>query len=289
MTQTRPCPLCRTEQIARSRPVRHGYSLVDCASCGLTRLSPMPAPAALQAIYAEDYFADVGEVHGYRDYQALRPGIEHSYRRRLRRIAAAMQNYAAPARRIHEIGPGLGYGLPLAQEIFPGAAISASDISPDAVAACRAAGWQVGLSDPLGCSDIPAEPVDLLYGFDVIEHIPEPGSFAAWAATCIRPGGFLAVTTPDMHHPLNRLLGMGSPSIKVPQHVCYYTTATLTRLFEAEFSLCTAPWDWQSARAGFVASRLIQATGVKARTHTGGPVITVPSGMRLFMLRRHDS
>jgi SAM-dependent methyltransferase len=63
----------------------------------------------------------------------------------------------------------------------------------------------------------------------VLEHLPNPGAFLARAATVLKPGGVCIVLVPNFRSLAVRCLGSKYRYI-LPQHVNYFTLATLSRL-----------------------------------------------------------
>ena len=70
----------------------------------------------------------------------------------------------------------------------------------------------------------------------VLEHLLEPGPFLAKARSVLKPEGLCFVLVPNMKSLAARLLGARYRYV-YPQHLNYFTRATLTRLVEPHFSL----------------------------------------------------
>ena len=70
----------------------------------------------------------------------------------------------------------------------------------------------------------------------VLEHLLEPGQFLAKAESVLKPDGLCFVLVPNMKSLAARLLGARYRYI-YPQHLNYFTKATLTRLVEPRFSV----------------------------------------------------
>jgi len=67
--------------------------------------------------------------------------------------------------------------------------------------------------------------------YHVLEHIPEPGQVCHLARERLRSGGVLAIEVPDVSSGQARLRG-NNWGMYIPDHVNYFTTATLRRLLE---------------------------------------------------------
>ncbi|MDL1901927.1 class I SAM-dependent methyltransferase [Anaerolineae bacterium CFX9] len=74
---------------------------------------------------------------------------------------------------------------------------------------------------------------DIVALWDVIEHVPDPAAYIRRAAEVLKPGGILALATPDVSSLPARLTGRRWVGYKLSEeHVYYFSTATLTRMLE---------------------------------------------------------
>ena len=67
----------------------------------------------------------------------------------------------------------------------------------------------------------------------VLEHLPNPGAFLSRTALVLEPGGLCFILVPNFQCLAVRLLGSKYRYI-LPQHLNYFTAATLARLVERE-------------------------------------------------------
>lgn len=282
--ESNACTVCGSTEKRRVRYSFPPFQVVDCALCGTLHLSPLPSPELLAKIYNNNYYSDQDLEHGYLDYAAEATRIAHTYRRRLLYVRPFLGKTTTP--RVLEIGAALGFGLPVARELF-GDDIRACDVSREAVVACRDSGFRAALADPYGvCGEIEPHSLDLIYAFDVMEHLPDIRRFVRWLGGVIRPGGIFFVTTPDMDHVLNRVLGSRSPSIKIPQHVTYFTSDTLSEALRPCFTLRADRWDYQYVALGMLASRVAHILHLPPFRRDYGPTLSVPNGMRMFVFQK---
>jgi 2-polyprenyl-3-methyl-5-hydroxy-6-metoxy-1,4-benzoquinol methylase len=129
----------------------------------------------------------------------------------------------------------------------------------------------------------------MVYAFDVVEHLPDIRRFVSWLDTVLKPGGLFFVTTPDMNHVLNRILGSRSPSIKIPQHIIYFTTDTLTNALQPSFRHQAHSWDYQYVKLSMLLSRIahiIHATPLKGNY---GPTLSVLNGMSMYVFQKEKN
>lgn len=257
-----------------------------CGVCGVMHLSPLPTVEALREIYGRSYFKDDSERHGYLDYDQDRAFIAATYLRRFKRIRDLLGIRHQPVR-MHEVGCALGFGLDVGAQAF-GWKVSGSDVSPYAVERTSTLGYPAVPGDAFGRCTLPGRAPDLICLFDVIEHLPRVDLFREWLLTQLVPGALLALTTMDMDSIWNRLLGRRSPSIKVPQHLTYFTRATLEQSLAPDFHLVAASPDLQTIPASLLLRRVMHVLGLASPRLTvfRSLPIVIPNGMKLFIFRR---
>lgn len=73
---------------------------------------------------------------------------------------------------------------------------------------------------------------DLVVSFQVIEHLSDASAFLTACARQVRPGGWVAVATPNRKRLMNRLIAYAGypPMLADPQHFHEYTTDELSRI-----------------------------------------------------------
>lgn len=284
LSLNRACPVCLATE---KRGVLYSFDpflLVECAQCKTLHLSPLPSPKQLADIYNNNYYKDENQEHGYLNYAAEEERIARTYNRRFKFIKPFLRNVKSP--KVLEIGCALGYGLKEANDIL-GANVLACDVSQEAVDACQKLGFTAQVTDEYGiCEAIEKESLDMVYAFDVIEHLIDFPRFIRWLDKILKPGGLFFVTTPDMNHILNRILGSRSPSIKIPQHTIYFTTDTLEGALNPTFKCIAHSWDYQYVGLSMVLSRLGHILNLPQLNGLYGPTVSVPNGMRMYVFKK---
>jgi SAM-dependent methyltransferase len=246
--EARPCPLCASEERA-PRAAGQGYRMVECGSCGLWYLNPMPSAAALGRLYDTDYFSSAtAQVAGYADYAGMADDARDTFRRRL-----ALVRRHVGAGRILDVGAGYGYLTEVAAQQFPERWI----VERSASAAARVAGDARVVIGTWETADVPERYFDVVSMQDCLEHFPEPLSALAKTRAALRPGGALLAVTPNVGSWLARLQGRRWVSLKFPEHVVLFSEATLRRTLEtAGFTVETIVPAGQYARLDFLATRV---------------------------------
>jgi SAM-dependent methyltransferase len=173
---------------------KKGTAYLRCRDCALVVVDPLPHPAQLEAHYTRDYAEAAGMgTARVRAEQVMRESAQS----RLRSVSRL-----APGRRWLEVGAGSGAFL--AEASAAGIDIEGLDLSRSAVALLRQRGLRAHATS---VQAFEAEPYDAVVGFDVIEHALDPLGFVRAAHRLLRPGGILALTTPDTRSLAARLMG----------------------------------------------------------------------------------
>ncbi len=222
------CPVCGEVE---HQPVlcTRGFSIVQCRGCTLQYAQPMPDRAQLAAYYQDPtYFAgDIDE--GYADYDAMAKVLRPLAKRRLQTITAVL---GRPGR-ILDFGCAAGYFLEQAQTA--GWRIAGVELA-HAMAELAAARLGISIHADLGpLTD--QEGFDAVTLWEVIEHLPDPIDTLQHLRACLRPGGVLALSTPNTGHWQALEAPEAWTSYRPPAHLLYFTETTLrTTLERAGFS-----------------------------------------------------
>lgn len=205
------CPSCGASGLSPKAAYSAAH-LVQCQGCGLTFSRQRPTEQELEAHYS-----------GYGDWpdSALT-------RQRYREVLARLEPYRSRGR-IFEMGCGAGYFLE--EAAAAGWEPHGSTVGALSVEMCRAKGLDV-LNAADAVSSMPDGHFDVATAFEVVEHLRDPAVEAQLLARIIRPGGLLYCTTPNFDSLSRRILGPSWRVIDYPEHLIYFTAATLTRWLE---------------------------------------------------------
>jgi SAM-dependent methyltransferase len=209
---------------------------VRCGSCGLVRVPNPPSPESLSAYYA----AQRGGAHGL-DAPDGRAVVQEvlAWEPLLERI----EGQTGGPGRLLEVGAG--WGVFLAAAAWRRWDAVGVELSPAAVAFAQRS-FRVDVRQAQVPEGLPDGPFDVVALWEVIEHFHRPDDVLAALSARLRPGGVLALSTPDLDHPAHGALGWDDPMWAVPGHLVYYDRSTLEAALRRA-GLEPARW-WFSAR-----------------------------------------
>jgi SAM-dependent methyltransferase len=188
--------------------VSGGTTFWRCPSCELYQYGNLVDPVA----YEGDYH------HGYRHRLRLK---QLSAASRLSRVALFVDQ---PRPRILDVGASVGATLLAARQ--RGWDAVGVDVSRDAVAACRQQGLDCHTVDDFDLP-FPDESFDVLTAWHVIEHVEDVDATLREWRRVLRPGGVLAMETPDASSPLVRRRGTNYRRFWAPEHTYTFTPDNL--------------------------------------------------------------
>jgi SAM-dependent methyltransferase len=229
--ETVVCALCGS---SASIPfcVKFGQSIVECRDCGLVFVNPRLPPAETAKRYSESYF--------WSEYlPAVRPPETANLSRLLaHRYGAAfelLRDDTTAERRLLELGIGAGYFLKASTFAkWRGYGVEY------AIEASRYAHDVLGLDVVRGSADhLPfrSEQFEAAAMWDVIEHLHEPLEALREVRRCLKPGGRLLVSTPNLRALSRLVLGEQWAVLSPAEHLFYFTEGTLRLLLlKAGFS-----------------------------------------------------
>jgi SAM-dependent methyltransferase len=197
-----------------------------CRGCDLVFSNPVAGEAELEAYYRSSYYEDHEPV-----YNAHRPDIEELIRQRAEGEARGLRRSVLPYVQgglFFEIGAGYGALLAGARQL--GFAVAGIEPSERAARLGREVmgldNLRAGMFD---ARDWPPASCDVIYSFQVIEHVSDLHAFAGGTFGMLKPGGLMVVGT-ENHHNLwvmvRRLRswarGRRLPEFQTADHHTYY-------------------------------------------------------------------
>ena len=207
-----------------------GHDILECRVCGFRHAVPLPAPAALERAYRENYYAEEKPTflnHAGED-QAW---AELAQTDRLEIFERVLE----PARRrLLDIGSGPGFFLKTAQT----RGWDVTGIEPSRQAAAHAR--DLGVNVVEGFFNAESAPnlgrFDVVHMNNVLEHIPDPITLVSLARNLLEPGGIVCINVPNDFSPFQLAASAAQNTrewwLAPPHHLNYFDFASLTGLVE---------------------------------------------------------
>lgn len=211
-TQHTSCLLCASSVLEKLAPY-HEVGLVKCNSCNFVFSERVPTMETLIDYYSNNY-----ERTSYlspitiKRYNELLDGFE-AFRK---------------TGKILDVGAGYGFFLEVARD--RGWEVHGTELTEEAVEHCRTKGITM-FKGEFHDLDLDPEAYDVIVSIEVIEHINTPIQFVETAKKVLRKDGLFYLTTPNFNSILRYRLKEQYNVIEYPNHLCYYTSKTLSKLF----------------------------------------------------------
>lgn len=220
----RSCPVCGKVH-AEPHWQKGGLHLVHCRECGMVYANPIPARMASGEFYAaagKDYYLSPAKLES--DYADVR------FERELRLFRSF-----CPRGAVLDVGCSSGAFLFQLKKRWPGDYETlGTDASGAPLDYAESRGVPVLRGDFLE-QEFGGRTFDAVTFWAVLEHLAEPKRFLKKAEVILKPGGLCFVLVPNFRSLAIRLLGARYRYV-YPQHLNYFTTQTLRRLIEGDFS-----------------------------------------------------
>jgi 2-polyprenyl-3-methyl-5-hydroxy-6-metoxy-1,4-benzoquinol methylase len=208
---------------------RHGF--FRCRSCRLVRIDPQPTDEVLAAIYSGKYFYAWGvQTDADRVLQLKRD----TFRKNVLGTVSLK-----PGSRVMDCGAAFGALMQVAAEA--GLEPYGIELVEEAAAAiARRFGQDRVFSGAFEQAAFPGlgnEAFDGVFMCDFIEHVRDPLAVLKKAASLLKPGGCLVLTTPDTGSPSCRIMGAGWPHYNVEHLYCFDRNNLANLLRQAGFTV----------------------------------------------------
>jgi SAM-dependent methyltransferase len=203
------------------------WRLVECTSCGVISVMPLPTDEQLASYYG---------VYSQDDKVNLSQGMGSRYPK-FRKLFHWLSGDVDPRDFVHvPVGArvldyGCGHAGYLSDFHHRGVAISGAEIAEYAVEACRNHGYDVHKVDDF--SHIPFDECefDIVYLMQVFEHLRDPHDFFRELARILKGGGMLYLAVPNAASIWRKVFSHNWVSgWFAPFHLFHYTCGTLEKL-----------------------------------------------------------
>ena len=220
------CPVCQSTRSLRKFELPPDW-VVECNDCGMVfaaseRFAGADREAPL-SLYNQDYYNSAVSTRGYVDYPAEYASHRATFAARLTEAERRIGHTG----RLLDIGCAFGHLAETATDL--GWDVFATDVSLHALRFARTDhGVRVFQSD-LRHLPVRSGLFDLVTLYDVLEHFSDPCGLLEHVRPLLKPEGLLHITTPNVVSRSARLMGRRWYHYKSPEHLLYFSPATLTR------------------------------------------------------------
>jgi 2-polyprenyl-3-methyl-5-hydroxy-6-metoxy-1,4-benzoquinol methylase len=228
------CPLgCvpNDELVLTGRDRMHGlpgeFTVVRCRGCGLMRTNPRPTPETIGFYYPEDYAPYVTTTVSQEKESRFR-----ALKDRARALLRLNINVVPllPVGRMLEIG--CASGAFLHEMAKKGWTVQGIEFSETAANRSRKLGYPV-YAGRIETAAAPDEPFDLVVGWMVLEHLHNPVQALRKVHDWTRPGGWLALSVPNIGSYQFSLFKDAWFPLQLPNHLFHFTRDSIARVLKA--------------------------------------------------------
>ncbi len=218
------CIVCGSDR-ANFYASKKGYKVVKCARCGTLFLDPLPKPQEAAAVYGQDYFGGAEKGHGYVDYDTDKEAMRSIFIRHLIHFEKLLKR---PGKML-DVGAATGFFMKIAKS--RGWEVCGVEISSFAAEAGRKNGLDIitGTLQNIKQAD---DSFDLVTMWDVIEHMPDPVRDLHRVHSLLKPGGLVAVNTPDSGSFYSHVMGSRWHLFVPPEHIFYFNRKSISKLLQ---------------------------------------------------------
>jgi 2-polyprenyl-3-methyl-5-hydroxy-6-metoxy-1,4-benzoquinol methylase len=218
------CDLCGSPG-SQAKPLftKLGLPVVQCSKCELIYVNPRLRQDILwqrysQEVFLNEYLPQYGEYDEQLNYRLHAP--------RLRELGL----YASSPGRLLDIGCAIGLFLAAAR--LDGWEVMGNELQPLAATYALEQFDIPVVAGNFETLDLASGSFDALTMWDTIEHVQSPRAALIKAAKLIRPGGILALSTPNVAGISFHLLRDRWWLVEPKEHIFYFTPKTMTHLLD---------------------------------------------------------
>lgn len=217
---TDPCLVCGSTT-AQRRFAIEGVSeqLVECESCGLGSLFPMPDGAKIKSFYPADYYG----TPSAKFEPLVEFGVRAGARARVRSLLSGIHPES------HVLDVGCGRGVMLRAVLDLGYTAHGVEISEEAAAGVDPRAC-IRIASNLAEASYETNSMDVVILWHVLEHLPHPGRTLAEIRRILRPGGRLVLAVPNFASWQSRWAGADWFHLDLPRHLYHFSPETLSIL-----------------------------------------------------------
>jgi len=211
----------------KRKGLQGSWQLVECDTCGVISIMPMPTYEQLATYY--DAYSKDDKVD-----LSLRHGSSFPKLRKLFHCLTGdvdPRDFVKVLDGMRVLDYGCGHAGYLSDFHSNGVAISGAEIDSDVVEVCQKNGFDVHKVDNYSCIPFDNEEFDIVYLMQVFEHLREPRVFMKELSRVLKNGGELYLSVPNSSSIWRRIFGKHWVSgWFTPFHLYHYNRKSLTEL-----------------------------------------------------------
>lgn len=219
-----PCPACGSSHY-RQEFCKIDFHYVSCLDCETLYVNPRPSSDQLTRFYVDSPSARFWINDFFKPMASSRQ--EKIFKPRAERMTQRFGD--DPCWTVGDIGAGFGLFLEELKRIWKKSRMIAIEPSPEMAEICRSRDLEV---IQLSIEEIRGgeNSFDLLVAFELIEHLYNPRALIEYAWRFLKPGGWLHLTTLNVHGFDIQVLWNRSKAINPPHHLNFLNPEALAAL-----------------------------------------------------------
>lgn len=219
-----PCPMqCQGQGTWQWK--KQTWDFYRCDHCKHLWIHPLPTQAELEAFYDSGYFTGDVSKRGYNDYEQDKQPLLQDYEEYLSLFEGYI--HSSP-KDLLDVGAATGVFCSVATR--RGWHSQGLELSAYAVEQAQAQGRAVvqGSVETFKTE----QKFDVVTAWDLVEHLPYPEEFFKACKGFLKESGYVCFSVPKSDSWFARILGRAWTLIAPPQHIHYFTQASITSLLE---------------------------------------------------------
>lgn len=204
------CPICKNKS-AIFFVKKNNCTLYRCEHCW--SIFVWPISGSYLKIYQKDYFYGTANPHGYANYDGDKGILLENFKQYLDKI----EKFSSKKGSLLDVGAATGNFIELANS--HGWNAKGIELAGDAVEIGKNKYLDMIIGNFENYDFSREDYFDIITFWDVLEHFTDPDSVLRKAQRIVKPGGLIAINTPDATSFLAKILGKKWHLLVPPEHL----------------------------------------------------------------------
>ncbi len=214
------CRLCKSSRLKEHFVVKKNL-LLKCLDCDFIQVAEEPSSDTLKHIYSDVYF----KPGKYADKFAL--SKEHN--RRLKILKKYLKDGQI---KMLDVGCAGGEFIFFVRDLYNWWGTDISDYAVEQAKKLNPSFSDQLTSGPIDAQHYPDNFFDGIVAWDVIEHLWNPLEICEQLFRCLKPGGYLIISTPNINSFTSILLRKYWAFMTPPEHLSFFNRKNFNYLFQ---------------------------------------------------------